>query len=76
MAVPAETPVTEPVEETVAILELEETQVPPAVPLLANVLDAPAHMVVVPDMLPPVGVACIDILRLVKKLPQPFGAVV
>jgi hypothetical protein len=49
VAVPAETPEITPVEAfTLAIPELSEDQVPPAVPLLVKVVVAPTQAVCVP----------------------------
>ena len=49
VAVPAETPEITPVEAfTLAIPELSDVQVPPAVPLLVKVVVAPTHAVCVP----------------------------
>lgn len=76
MAEPAPTPVTEPVALIDATEELLVVQVPPAVPLVVKVLDAPTHIVVVPDIVPPVGVVCTVISRRARKEPQPYGDVV
>ena len=55
---PAATPVTTPVTEfTVATDVLLLPQVPPAVPLLVNGVDAPIHKVDAPNTVPPVGIA-------------------
>ena len=49
VATPPETPVTTPVVETVAMVELEELQVPPVVELL-NVMLAPRQTEPAPEM--------------------------
>ena len=62
MAVPPDTPVTTPVEELTATIDvLFEDHVPPAVPPVVNVLLAPAQIDVLPVIVPATGMTPIKV---------------
>jgi hypothetical protein len=71
VAVPAETPEITPVEAfTLAIPELSDVQVPPAVPLLVKVVVAPTHAVCVPLRTPALAPTTTVIGRVALAFPQ------
>ena len=69
--VPAETPVTTPDAFTEAMAAFDVLQVPPEVPSV-SVDDVPWQKVVVPVMLPAVGVAVMVTEAVVVAVPQPL----
>ena len=69
LTVPAETPVTTPVAETVAIEVDELLQVPPPVASL-SVIVAPAQTVESPEITPTAGVKLTVIAKVAMAVPQ------
>ena len=74
VTLPEDTPVTVPVEPTVAMAVLLLLHTPPAV-LLPSAVAAPAHRLPAPVMVPAAGNASTLIKVIVVAVPQPFAAV-
>ena len=69
MAIPPDTPVTIPVDPTVATPVDAELHVPP-VPVVDRVIKAPAHTVIVPDIVPALATG---FTLIVVAVAQPVG---
>jgi hypothetical protein len=72
VVVPADTPVTAPVEAFIVATEgLLEDQSPPALPLEVSVVEPLAQMAVVPEMVPAEGTAVTLTVAVVETFAQP-----
>ena len=73
VALPAATPVTTPVAAfTVAAAVLLLLHAPPAIPLLAKVVDRPAHTVAAPDTVPALAIAFTVTNCVALEVPHPL----